>query len=316
MRTILFTLFSFAFMLTNACANGNAPDAGAALIFGETQVATSKTDSVVIENPLATAYFHVDVLPSAHSQFTVSPLRLDIPPNDTGKIYVTYAPKNISEANERLILNYDTNWTPDTVTLQGTAMAAMLSFDPSEMRFGSGSANDTEQIMAHNTGNEDLNITELAIDDPFFTVATSPLVINPGDSSAIKVVLNEPSSIDRYADLIITSNDSFHPVDSVTVVDLTNDISVKEVAPQTFNLSCYPNPASNTTNFHFSIPAPSAVSLRIYNCFGTCVQTILDGSTQAGSADIAVPLTLPSGTYFYEFSLGSIVSIDKLEINR
>jgi glycosidase len=67
----------------------------------------------------------------------------------------------------------------------------------------------------------------------------------------------------------------------------------------------YPNPFNASTTFHFQLPEPSRVALRIFNVRGQLVETLADGPMGAGEHRIAwTPEDLGSGLYFYQVIAG------------
>lgn len=91
------------------------------------------------------------------------------------------------------------------------------------------------------------------------------------------------------------------------------------IVPSTFSLSQnYPNPFNATTDFQFSVPTQSRVTLQILNVLGQVVATVYDGECSAGTfaaswnARNAQGETVSSGMYFYRLSAGEHVSTRKL----
>jgi hypothetical protein len=78
--------------------------------------------------------------------------------------------------------------------------------------------------------------------------------------------------------------------------------AVDETIPQTFALEQnYPNPFNPTTTIEFALPAPGAVSMKIYDILGREVATLLDGELlEEGSQDVTFDAQgFSSGVYFY-----------------
>ncbi|MEM1094208.1 MAG: T9SS type A sorting domain-containing protein [Bacteroidota bacterium] len=67
----------------------------------------------------------------------------------------------------------------------------------------------------------------------------------------------------------------------------------------------YPNPFNPSTTIGFSLPQTAAVSLVVYDMLGRPVQTLVDGTVNAGSHQITFEAgNLPSGTYLYRLDAG------------
>jgi hypothetical protein len=84
----------------------------------------------------------------------------------------------------------------------------------------------------------------------------------------------------------------------------------------------YPNPFGAATDFSWSLPGASDVSLRVYDVQGTEVATVVAGRMEAGLHRMSWKGTdargwpLASGVYVYQFVAGSFVRTKKLLISR
>jgi hypothetical protein len=69
--------------------------------------------------------------------------------------------------------------------------------------------------------------------------------------------------------------------------------------PNSFNLTCYPNPFRDAATFTYSLPSASLVTLKLYTLLGKEMRTIVDGVQDAGAhhAWFAPGPSLPSGLY-------------------
>ncbi|HLP16487.1 MAG TPA: T9SS type A sorting domain-containing protein [Bacteroidota bacterium] len=75
----------------------------------------------------------------------------------------------------------------------------------------------------------------------------------------------------------------------------------------------YPNPFNPSTNFSFSIPSPSFVSLRIFDVVGREICVVLNEEMKAGSYTRQwSPKGLPSGVYFYRLQAGAYTETKRL----
>ena len=88
--------------------------------------------------------------------------------------------------------------------------------------------------------------------------------------------------------------------------------------PTEFELSQnYPNPFNPTTDISFSLPAPSRVTLEVFNVLGQKVNTLVDGDMAAGThtvtwkGDNSSGSSVSSGVYFYRISAGDNVETRK-----
>jgi len=98
-------------------------------------------------------------------------------------------------------------------------------------------------------------------------------------------------------------------------VNSTSDVeTIGETIPNDFILmQNYPNPFNPATTISFSIPAPSYVSLRVFNLLGKEVAQIISEEMPAGRHSKqwnAADLT--SGVYFYRLQSGDFVETKRL----
>jgi hypothetical protein len=79
----------------------------------------------------------------------------------------------------------------------------------------------------------------------------------------------------------------------------------------------YPNPFNPTTTISFSLPAPSVVSLKIFDGLGREVSTLVSGHLSAGTHSRQWNgARMSSGVYFYRLQTGSFVATRKIVLIR
>jgi glutamine cyclotransferase len=77
----------------------------------------------------------------------------------------------------------------------------------------------------------------------------------------------------------------------------------------------FPSPISRPARMQFTLPAPAAVTLRLYDIRGRLVRTLVEGTREAGRHEFDVdPTTLPSGAYVVVFRAGTRSESRKLVI--
>ncbi|HVZ38090.1 MAG TPA: T9SS type A sorting domain-containing protein [Candidatus Kapabacteria bacterium] len=68
----------------------------------------------------------------------------------------------------------------------------------------------------------------------------------------------------------------------------------------------YPNPASGTTDVHFTLPSAGHATLSLWNVRGQLVKTLASGSMEAGAHSVTLDASsLANGVYYYTLSSGS-----------
>jgi hypothetical protein len=89
-------------------------------------------------------------------------------------------------------------------------------------------------------------------------------------------------------------------------------------SPVSFSLSQnYPNPFNPSTTIRYGLPAPSQVSLTVFNTLGQHIATLVDESEDAGFHDVQFDGSgLASGAYFYRLRAGAFVSTKVLMLEK
>lgn len=103
------------------------------------------------------------------------------------------------------------------------------------------------------------------------------------------------------------------PLESPTDVEENPPISLND------NISNFPNPASTTTTFRYTLNENSFVTLKVFDMVGNLVKVLFDGFQSAGSQEIVWDLKsdnhlqVPSGNYYYELTInpGQIAGLDE-----
>ena len=105
-------------------------------------------------------------------------------------------------------------------------------------------------------------------------------------------------------------------VDTVqTTLAVSNEL-VSEDIPTGFVLhNNYPNPFNPSTNFQFTVPAASQVSVKVYDITGRLVQTVKEGFMPAGTHTLTFNASnLATGMYFYELRSGNFREVKKMTL--
>ncbi|HEY3293985.1 MAG TPA: T9SS type A sorting domain-containing protein [bacterium] len=116
--------------------------------------------------------------------------------------------------------------------------------------------------------------------------------------------------------------DAFQPVASAgynnvmsrVAIDQGPDVAAKSnPLPQDFALSAFPNPFNPTTTLSFTLPAPSEVTLEVFDVLGRCVYQKELGRMSAGEQQYRFEGSeLSSGVYFARLQAGRDVGVRKM----
>jgi hypothetical protein len=156
------------------------------------------------------------------------------------------------------------------------------------------------------TTDDELSVFVLASPNLPVTEPTTP-TIGPATFAATdaadlgRVALRQGSS--TYAPTVI--------IDGIKVATnwsgIVSNVKPISTVAEKFALSQnYPNPFNPVTNINFSIPTNGNAKLSVYNALGQQVQSLLNGSINAGTYSIQFDgKNLNSGLYFYKLELSS-----------
>jgi hypothetical protein len=146
-------------------------------------------------------------------------------------------------------------------------------------------------------------------DDVSDVVGTGPLTIAAGDSVTVGFALLACENLGcllSNADEAQIKYDSIFPTGIAEVANVANP-----------TLSIYPNPASNSAIFTFSLSQSSHVELSIYNTLGEKVQVLENGKFSAGNYNSHFDLSnLESGSYYVHFNTADKSEIQQMVILR
>ena len=63
---------------------------------------------------------------------------------------------------------------------------------------------------------------------------------------------------------------------------ITNPLRIADESSQQISLEVYPNPAEDITTIHFTLPASSHVSVKVYDVSGKAIATLIDQEMEQG----------------------------------
>jgi len=98
--------------------------------------------------------------------------------------------------------------------------------------------------------------------------------------------------------------------DNSTAVE-DNNATVKDYSLQ----QNYPNPFNPTTTISYTVPAPSFISLKVYDILGKEVAVLVNEGKTAGTYNVKFDAkNMASGIYFYRLQAGSFLITKKLTL--
>ena len=153
---------------------------------------------------------------------------------------------------------------------------------------------------------------------------TSEVELTLGDTTGGEVYFNAfpiDLDLDGNPELIVNHWDG-----SVTKIEIWGDGtsigisgSSPSYRPQTYSLSQnYPNPFNPATKIEYTVQQAGHVTIRVYNLRGEIVRTIVDEQRSMGEYAAVwdgkneTGISVASGQYFYQLSVGDFVTSKKL----
>lgn len=81
-------------------------------------------------------------------------------------------------------------------------------------------------------------------------------------------------------------------------------------------LACKPNPVTGAASITFTLEAPCAVNLAVYDLSGRRVATLADGSYAPGEHAAYWQADVPTGVYIYRLQAGDKVAVKKVVVAK
>ncbi|MBE0643400.1 MAG: choice-of-anchor D domain-containing protein [Bacteroidetes bacterium] len=187
--------------------------------FGNVGLGYSSTKNITLTNGGGAAVTIASVT-SSDPQFTLTPESNTIAPAGNVTAEVKYKPTSKNTVSARIVIQSNSVFGPDTITVTGTGTAAAeIETDRKSLNFGNVVVGSTKSLALNisNTGNDTLKITSIATSNPKFTVETASKVILPGESFVDSIRFSPTASGPASADLTLTSN----ALTSPTVIPLS-----------------------------------------------------------------------------------------------
>ncbi len=289
------------------------------LDFGQVNVNSSSALTFNIENT-GTADLQVSNITSDNAAFTVNLTSTTITPGNNLDIEVTFLPTNSTNYNGIITITHNASGGPSQVSVSGEGAAPAVTVNPSSLDFGLVTVNEDSMMTFNiaNTGNADLEITNITSDNTAFTINLTNTTITPGNNQDIEVTFS-PAAVTTYNGTIEITHNAAGSSSSIGVtgqgspaVGLENELFSQ--IPSDYGLfQNYPNPFNPATSIVFGIPEPNEVKLTLYSFLGEEIKVLFQGYKTAGYYKVEFNASdLPSGIYFYRIQTGNFVSTKKM----
>ena len=139
-----------------------------------------------------------------------APPLLELSPNESSRITIRFSPKSSEDYTATLFPNGEKE-----IQLSGSGLAPKLQATPQELEFDSQAVgcNQQHQLLFTNTGEESLELAEIAISgSPAFVVDSEvPTVLAPDESSSSILVFSPSTGGMHSSVLSVESNDPLNP---------------------------------------------------------------------------------------------------------
>ena len=155
-----------------------------------------------------------------NSDFSIqTPMPVIIPAYGSDSIAVVFTPTQAYTVSDNLLLTTNDPEQPDmTIPLSGYGLMPVIEVEDS-LNISTIHADEvsTTNFAVHNSGNGDLIIENIAMNDSHFTVNNLPLTVSEGSTEQLEIVFT-PSYVGDYtATAILTSNDPFNSTLNFTI---------------------------------------------------------------------------------------------------
>jgi sugar lactone lactonase YvrE len=142
------------------------------------------------------------------------------------------------------------------------------------------------------------------------------ILIGNGATSSVKMF----DSNGNYIEDLIPSGSGGLMTPNAVVIRETNVLSVDDntLKSNSFILEQnYPNPFNPTTNIRFRIADRGFATLTVFNVLGNEIETLFNKELEKGEYQFAFDASgIPSGVYFYQLKVGSIIQTNKMVLLR
>ncbi len=195
-----------------------------------------------------------------------------------------------------------------------------IAVAPHEVNMGTIGFNSTAAyyLAIINTGNENLNVSQIQSTNSDFTLDQSAITLAPESYDYIKITFTSQGGEGLFSTTIqITSNDPDEGYIEIPVqVNVSESASYTEPSGVIRRFALYqnyPNPFNPTTEIRYDLKKPGLVHLSVFNARGQQVWDLVKSRQNAGPHTITFDAhNLPSGIYFYRLQCNEFAQTKKM----
>lgn len=293
---------------------------GATFDFGNIAVQDSSVQSLLLGNFFSTATT-IDSIYTKTNNFSVTPQKKILNPQDTLNLVVTFKPKSFNTFTDTVILENRALASVLKINLKGQSPSPNLVLTTNQLEFGSVKQDSlvTKIIAITNSSINNLSIDSVfTLTERFSIVGNSTFqTVRRGDTLKVTISFSS-SSVGTFSDTLYISNNSLNKVVKVFLSGIATPVlSVSDensALPEEFALrQNYPNPFNPSTTINYQLPKNSLVTLKVFDVLGKEVAELVNEMKDAGYYDVKFDASkLSSGIYFYRITAESFIATKKL----
>lgn len=134
-----------------------------------------------------------------------------LPPGNVRAVNIRFMPQQLGQRNAILVIQHNTESSPDTVTLTGTGTSPTLALSANALDFGEVRVNATkaDTVITSNPGTAQLSVTSIGIsgtNSAQFDVTATPYTVDPAGAHPLQINFTPNSPGNFTATLVLSSN--------------------------------------------------------------------------------------------------------------
>jgi HYDIN/CFA65/VesB-like, Ig-like domain len=179
--------------------------------FGQVAVGGKGTQTITVKNT-GTGALTISQASVAGSGFTLSgpSLPASLAAGQSATFNAGFVPGTAGVATGSVSIQSNASATPTTVTLSGTGVTRVLSFNPVALTFGNVSVGDNIMlpVLLTNTGTADVTISHAGVTGSGFSLTgpSTPVTLEPGKNTSFSVSFSPTTAAGSTGDLTVVSD--------------------------------------------------------------------------------------------------------------